>query len=119
MNVEAIENGQVVVRVSGEVELPNVGALRDAIDTAASKAPDGFVIDLSDVQYIDSAGISALVFAYRRICPTGGKLAVVVSDKNVRRIVTITRLETLPGISLFESADEAKSFLTKELASRQ
>ncbi|MHB9038104.1 MAG: STAS domain-containing protein [Armatimonadota bacterium] len=119
MKIEVIENKQVVVRVSGEVELPNIDALRDAIESAASKAPDGFVIDLSDVQYIDSAGISALVFAYRRMCSTGGKLAVVISDKNVRRIVTLTRLETLPGISLFESADEAESFLTKDLAGHQ
>jgi anti-sigma B factor antagonist len=116
MNVEVIENTQVVVRVSGDVELPTVNGLREAIESAASKAPDGFVIDMTDVRYVDSAGISTLVFAYRKVCPNGGKLAVVISDKNVRRIVTLTRLETLPGISLFEDVAEAESFLTKDLA---
>ncbi|MCE5314708.1 MAG: STAS domain-containing protein [Armatimonadota bacterium] len=114
MNVEVVENAHVVVRVIGDVELPNIDALREAIETAVSKTSDGFVIDLSDVGYIDSAGISALVFAYRRINPSGGKLAVVIADKNVRRIISITRLDTLPGICIFEDITSAKNYLTNE-----
>lgn len=80
------------------------------------KSPTGFVIDMSDVHYIDSAGISALVFAFRRVCPSGGKLGIVITDKNVRRIVTLTRLHTLPGISLHEDVSEAKNALKSEIA---
>ncbi|MEN6355912.1 MAG: STAS domain-containing protein [Armatimonadota bacterium] len=118
MDAEVIKDTQVIVRVSGDVELPNVDKLRKAIESAAMASSKGFVIDMSDVHYIDSAGISALVFAYRRVCPSGGRLALVIADKNVRRIVTLTHLHTLPGISLHEDVNEAKIALKAELAGR-
>ncbi len=117
MNVEIADDSKVI-KVSGDVELPHVDKLRGAIEEAARKSPNGFVIDMTDVHYIDSAGISALVFAYRRVCPSGGKLGMVVADKNVRRIITLTRLHTLPGISLHEDISAALSALQSELASR-
>ncbi|MCE5321818.1 STAS domain-containing protein [bacterium] len=118
MSVEIVEDTQVIVRVSGEVELPNVDKLRSAVESAAMASPNGFVIDMNGVSYIDSAGISALVFAYRRVCPSGGRLALVITDKNVRRIVTLTRLHTLPGISLHDDINEALSALGTKLAGR-
>ena len=118
MDAEVISDTQVIVRVSGDVELPNVDKLRNAIESAAMASPKGFVIDMSAVQYIDSAGISALVFAYRRVCPSGGRLALVIVDKNVRRIVTLTHLHTLPGLSVHEDVSEAKIAVKTELANR-
>lgn len=118
MDVEVIKGAQVIVRVSGEVELPNVDKLRKAIESAAMASPKGFVIDMTDVHYIDSAGISALVFAYRRICPSGGRLALVIANTNVRRIITLTHIHTLPGMSLHEDVNEAKIAFKAELAGR-
>jgi anti-sigma B factor antagonist len=52
-------DGIPVVTAVGEIDISNVEAFRDALGSAA---PDGgrFVVDLTGVEYLDSAGIQAL-----------------------------------------------------------
>ncbi|GHD54493.1 STAS domain-containing protein [Streptomyces galbus] len=42
--------------VSGEIDMSNIGALADALSTTAGPV----VLDLTDVEYLDSAGLSVL-----------------------------------------------------------
>lgn len=52
-------DGIPVVTVVGEIDMSNAGRLRDVLGRAA---PDGgrFVVDLTGVAYLDSAGVHAL-----------------------------------------------------------
>lgn len=113
MQINLLDGNQTTIRVSGNIELPEVDDLRMVINDVAERSPAGFVIDMSDVQYIDSAGISALIFAYRKVCTSGGQLALVVKNRNVRRVLDLTRLETLPGMHICEDADSAVRVIQK------
>ncbi|MCE5200180.1 MAG: STAS domain-containing protein [Armatimonadota bacterium] len=115
MEVHVLDNEHVIVQVSGDVELPHVDELRAAIEDASGRAPEGFIIDMMGVQYIDSAGISALVLAYRRVCSSGGRLAVVISNKNVKRIILLTRLDTLPGLSVCDDMASAEQAIAEDV----
>ena len=59
-------DGTPVVIAVGEIDMSNAGRFRDALSRAA---PEGgrFVVDLTDVGYLDSAGINALFAHSARI----------------------------------------------------
>ena len=111
MDVEVFENKFTTVRVSGNVEIRDVIKVRTAIEEALSRSPNGLIIDLSDVDYIDSAGVSALVFAYRQLVKGGGKLAVIAVRGNVKKVLSITRLDALPGMFVSDNIPSAESML--------
>jgi anti-anti-sigma factor len=57
-------DGQLVLTAKGEIDLSNVEPFIDALDTAVAEADrsgDGtLVVDLSAVEYLDSAGVNVL-----------------------------------------------------------
>lgn len=91
-----------VVRLSGEVDLSNVTALDDAV---ASTSAHDVALDLTELTYIDSAGIRAVDRCYRSLEDAGRALVVVVpSDSPAEWIFRVTGLsESLRARSLPEA----------------
>ncbi|MEU9981007.1 STAS domain-containing protein [Streptomyces sp. NPDC050856] len=57
------DDGTPVVAVSGEIDMSNAATFRGALDRAAEEASsdgDRLVVDLTEVEYLDSAGLTAL-----------------------------------------------------------
>ena len=92
MNVEFTES---VVRVTGEIDLSNIAVLNSTLREAESSSPHGFIIDLSDATYIDSAGIQSILTAYHHLKRTNGRLSIVVKNKAVQDLLYIIRLDIL------------------------
>jgi anti-sigma B factor antagonist len=53
-------NGTTIVAARGEIDMSNAGSLRDALRSAAPNG-DLLVVDLTAVEYLDSAGLTALL----------------------------------------------------------
>jgi anti-anti-sigma factor len=67
-----------ILRVTGEVDLANADVLGVAVRNAAAGGEGRTVVDLTEVTYIDSAGLATLHRAWRRSRDEGGELIVVV-----------------------------------------
>ncbi len=63
MEVQLVSGDPTVVHVSGEIDFSNVGRLRNVVDEALRRSQRGFVLDLSQTSYVDSAGVAAIVAA--------------------------------------------------------
>ena len=112
MGVEVFQSKAKVIRATGDIDLSNVGELNAALNDAVKESPDGFIIDLSEVTYIDSAGIAAIISAYQRICPHKGKLALVVKTANVKDILDLIHLNMLPGLFICDDLPCAEAKLS-------
>jgi anti-anti-sigma factor len=53
-------DGRPRVTASGEIDLSNIDAFTDALETASGGTRGPITVDLSAVKYLDSAGINAL-----------------------------------------------------------
>jgi anti-anti-sigma factor len=73
-----IHDGVIVARITGEIDMSNAGELRSAIIEAAPNAALGLVLDLSAVDYIDSAGIHFLYRLGDSLRARGQTLRVVI-----------------------------------------
>lgn len=66
-----------VARVTGEIDLSNVGALREAVTSGLPNHAMALVLDLSAIEYLDSSGIQ-LIYRLREDLRVRGQEIVLV-----------------------------------------
>ena len=64
--VETVE-GVCVVKLAGELDLYNAQQVRDALTEACSDSPQRVIVDLSEVEFIDSTALGILIEARTRM----------------------------------------------------
>jgi anti-sigma B factor antagonist len=105
IRVERVSPGVAVFTLAGEADLHRAPELRERIAEVIDDGARDIVVDLSEVTFIDSMTLGVLLGAMKRVNPRGGRLAVVVSDDNIRRIFEITLLDRV--FTLFADRDGA------------
>lgn len=91
-----------VVVLSGEVDLHQSPALHATLVDVAAGRPRRLVLNLSEVQYMDSSGVGTLVELLRRVNAYKGKLALVGLTPRVRSVFEITKLDKFFAIHASE-----------------
>ena len=80
------ENGRIVVRLSGEIDLSNVDGLEAQIESAIADAGD-VVIDLTAIDFIDSRGLRLLKRVSTAVADRDGTLLIVAPASSIARSV--------------------------------
>ena len=110
---------QITTRLDGDVTIVDVAgkitlgegssALRDKVKDLNAAGVKKILINLGDVNYIDSSGIGELVSAFTTISNAGGNLKLLNLTKRVQDLLQITKLYTV--FEVFDSEVSAvKSF---------
>jgi anti-sigma B factor antagonist len=94
-----------VVALGGELDLATQGELRTLLNDLVVAGQVHLVLDLSEVTFLDSTGIGALIGTRRRVHAFQGSLALVCPGEAVMKIFTITGLEKV--FDLHETLDSA------------
>jgi anti-sigma B factor antagonist len=92
------------VAVTGEVDYYTSPQLRLALDAAAETQPR-LVLDLSDMTFMDSAGLGEVVRSYKQVTRRGGRLAAVCTSRIVLRLFRVTGIDTV--VDVFDSVEAA------------
>jgi anti-sigma B factor antagonist len=74
--VEIPEGDDVVVSVTGDLDLASVAKFRRALRSVAPPTSGNVIVDLAGVDVLDSTGIGLLVGARRRVVEAGGSFTV-------------------------------------------
>jgi anti-sigma B factor antagonist len=91
--VEARGQGQAqVLTVSGELDLAAASSLEEELDRALASGSQLIVIDLKDLDFIDSTGLSVLVRAHQRAQESDLQLGLVNPGTQVERLLSLTGL---------------------------
>ena len=100
--------GYSLVTVAGEVDIATAPQLRNRLATLTGRRC-ALMIDLDRVTFIDAAGLGVLAAAAGRARRSGGCLAVVCSQRQVRRLLTITSLDgKIPAVITLDDAMPAR-----------
>jgi anti-sigma B factor antagonist len=81
--------GITVLAVGGEVDLATAPLFEKAIADALADDPPAFVIDLTEVSFLASAGLQLLVATQERV----GEFAVVADGPATSRPIQLTELD--------------------------
>jgi anti-anti-sigma factor len=90
--VEGEQQGTLsVVRVHGEIDLSNAHEVSSAIGIAMGQEARGLVVDLSEITYLDSAGVALLLRLAERLRARRRQLHLVAPRGSpVRRVLDFT-----------------------------
>jgi anti-sigma B factor antagonist len=84
------EQTATVIAVSGELDLASSPALQEELDRAQSANAQLLIIDLRELDFMDSTGLSVLVRAHQRADEQGRQLAMVKGPQQVQRLLSLT-----------------------------
>lgn len=87
--------GVEVVTPQGEIDISNVEVLDQVLGEVIDEQPKRLVVDLSRVNYLDSAGISSLLRGGKRLSQEGGQLSLVDGNPFVQRLIRLTGIDRI------------------------
>ena len=90
------EDGSMHITLSGEIDLANVETVEDEIRAAISHQPTAVSVDLTNLSYLDSAGIRMLFALASRLRALRIVLELIVPlHSPPRRLIELSRSESL------------------------
>jgi anti-sigma B factor antagonist len=96
----------VVASLRGEIDMSNAGELGDTIGRALTNDALALVLDLTGVEYLDSAGIHVIYELHERLRTRGQDIRVVIAPDAL--IGEALRLADVPrAVGVAESVDAA------------
>jgi anti-sigma B factor antagonist len=105
-NIEATErDGATVLTLRGEIDVYTAPQLRQAIVDLVDGGATNIIVDMVQVDFLDSTGLGALVEGLRRIQSNDGTLSIVATQGKILKIFDITGLDK--AFAIHASVDEA------------
>jgi anti-sigma B factor antagonist len=92
-----------VVHLRGELDLYNAEQVREALGTALESAPRRIVIDMADVEFVDSTALGVLIEARSRLGNHG--LLLAAPQIETRRALEVSGLDR--HLPLYDSVEAA------------
>jgi anti-sigma B factor antagonist len=96
---------RIVVDVSGEIDVYTAPKLRDKITELVADGIYHIVIDMEDVQFLDSTGLGVLVGGLKKVRAHDGSLSLVCTQDRLLKIFQITGLAKV--FAIHETTEEA------------
>lgn len=81
-----------VVSVGGEIDVYTAPKLREAVIELVNDGRYNLVVDVEQVDFLDSTGLGVLVGGLKRVRANGGSLRIVCTQERLLRIFGITGL---------------------------
>jgi len=107
MKIDTRTVGDVhILDCSGKITLgEGTMAIRNTVREVLKNGGKKIVLNLSEVNYIDSSGIGELVSTYTTVTNQGGQLKLLNLTKKIQELLQITKLLTV--FSVYDSEQKA------------
>ncbi|MDR2156183.1 MAG: STAS domain-containing protein [Clostridiales Family XIII bacterium] len=79
--------------LSGEIDISNASQLKTRLESAYSETPADIVLDLGNLNYIDSTGLGVIIGVYGGIKENGHRIILREPKENVKKLLRITSLD--------------------------
>jgi anti-sigma B factor antagonist len=80
------------VQVSGDLDLCTASQLRSELSRLIDQGTKHLVLDMRDVEFMDSSGLVVLIHVRKRLSSLGGTFALMDPHRAVQRVLAITGL---------------------------
>ena len=85
-----LSGGTATVSLRGEVDVLTVDQVRVALGEALAAGPSEIVVDLTDLTFIDSTGLGALIFGFQRARDRGVRFRLAHPSRAVHQILVLS-----------------------------
>ena len=102
---QGAHEGERILQFDGPITLTTLFGFRDAI--RAEKTAKAVILDFSQVPYVDSAGVGAIVNAHVSLLNAGRRLALAAVQDRIRTLMKVTRVEEV--LTVYPTLQEAQA----------
>jgi anti-sigma B factor antagonist len=106
---EREREGVTILALKGRIVAGEVTPVREKISQLVGADHKRIVLDLGDVEYIDSTGLGNLVISFSQVQKAGGALKLMRLNKRNVELLALTRLHTVFEV-FAEETDAVNSF---------
>jgi len=99
---------QAILTPNGRVDVESSPMVRQAILNAWDIGAKSVIINLSEVEFMDSSGLSALVSGLKALRKTGGQLSICNANAQIRTAMRLTMLDRV--FPIFDTVEEALDY---------
>lgn len=94
------ETGRAVIALGGELDMASAELLQDAVDREDLRGEAMIVLDLQQLQFIDSTGLRAILAALEHCRARQQDFAITPGSQQVQRLLSVTGVaEHLPTVA--------------------
>lgn len=104
------QDGVFVLSFGGDIDVASAVTVRDALDRVIAAGHHRLVLDLGDVQFLDSTGLGVMVGRFKAVRDLGGDMHLVCTSRRIARVLSITSLDEV--FSIHDSVNSAVLALT-------
>jgi anti-sigma B factor antagonist len=99
--------GTLVFKLRGSLDLATAPTVRAALSDAADQGShEVLIVDLMQLEFLDSTGLGVLIGAHRRAAERGASFRLIVSDGLISRLLNITGL--IGVFAVYRSIEDAR-----------
>ncbi len=99
----------VIVKLSGSIDAHNAPRLEQALTEVVEAGVRNVILDLSDLQYISSAGLGVFMVLYEDVEDRGGKVVFAALPPKVHTVFDLLGFTQL--FPFFTTVEEARQYL--------
>jgi len=100
-----LPQGIVVLAAGTRLDSTNAADFKNRFQVEAGRSPGRVVLDMTNLEFIDSMGLGALVMALKAMLAKGGDIRLAALSPEVRSLVELTRLDKI--FDIHETVDTA------------
>lgn len=104
----------VVVEVAGDLDMATSPRLREGLQGVLDAGTINVVVDLAEVEFMDSSALGALVVMFKAARERGGRLCLATVRPPVRGLLTVTSVDRV--IEVYDSVPAAEASLPPAVA---
>lgn len=95
LNYDIVNKDEILVRVKGNLDINTCNEFRDDLIEEYNKDPKDIRIDATELSFIDSTGLGALIMVYNIIRNNDHKIYIDNIKKHVNKVFTITEMDKI------------------------
>lgn len=86
------------ISISGDLDINNIEEFKEQVFNIYDRKENDVVLDIEELNYIDSTGLGAFMSLYKKITDNGHSLKIINPKKNILKLFKITELDTVFGM---------------------
>jgi len=99
------KDGVVLLKLNGEVDVYTAPKLKSRLIDLVDQGKFKIIVDLEEVDFMDSSGLGVLVGGLKRVRSHDGAIALICTQENILKIFRITGLVKV--FPIFENQEQA------------
>ena len=104
-NAQGAHEGERIFQLNGPLTITTLFGFRDVI--RAEKTAKTVILDFSQVPYVDSAGVGAIVNAHVSCLNSGRRLVLVAVQDRIKTLMKVTRVDEV--LTIYPTLQEAQA----------